>query len=68
MIDPSAVDTQYLQGNAQLTADALQREDEEKKKAQEQARLAAEQAAQQAALQKTVTLQNQQVNLVQLKT
>lgn len=52
MIDPSAVDTQYLQGNAQLTADALQREDEEKKKAEEQARLAAEQAAQQAAIQK----------------
>lgn len=52
MIDPSAVDTQYLQGNAALTADALQREDEEKKKAEEQARIAAQQAAQQQALQK----------------
>lgn len=52
MIDPSAVDTQYLQGNATLTADALQRENEEKKKAEEQARIAAQQSAQQQALQK----------------
>jgi len=52
MIDPSAVDTQYLQGNADLTVDALKREEEEKKKAEEQARIAAEQAAQQEALRK----------------
>lgn len=52
MIDPSAVNTQQLQGNAALTVDALVREDEEKKKAEEQARIAAQQAAQQQALQK----------------
>ena len=52
MIDPSAVDTEYLQGSAQLTTNALQREEEEKKKAAEQAKLAAQQAAQQQAMQK----------------
>ena len=52
MIDPSAVNTQHLQGNASLTVDALQREDEEKKRAEDQARIAAQQQAQQEALQK----------------
>lgn len=46
MIDPSAVNAEVLQGNAALTADALQREDEEKKKAEEQAKQAALQQAQ----------------------
>jgi len=52
MIDPNSVDTQYLQGNVELTVDALKREEEEKRKAEEQARIAAEQAAQQEALRK----------------
>jgi hypothetical protein len=52
MIDPSAVNAEVLQGNAALTADALRREDEEKKKAEEQARQAAIQQAQSDAMQR----------------
>jgi hypothetical protein len=52
MIDPTAVNTEVLQGNVDLTVDALKREDEEKKRAEEEARLAEQETAQQAALQK----------------
>lgn len=52
MIDPTAVDTEYLQGNAELTVDALRREEEEKKRAIQEAQRAAQEAAQQEALRK----------------
>jgi hypothetical protein len=52
MIDPSAVNTDYLNGNATLTESAIRREEDEKKKAVEQARVAAQQAEQEAALRK----------------